>query len=440
MTPAARRDLLKSFYNALPIAAEGGADVSAFYVNRAADNAHDPVLNLHQYVDWSESGDTYLFSGLRGAGKTTELNRLVSELNAGGVAAFYCDASQYLNLNDPQLTLAELMMTALAGLSDAVRKRHGTACLADSIWDRARRVMNSDVVLKPKFKLGNDSGGIEIEASLQENPDFKQQLNRFAQQSGEFFAAAQQFAKDITELIHRHEGEKKVVLVVDSLERLSAPNGEEGKLFDSLKEIFFNNPNQLRFACLSVVYSAPPYLNAVLPGVNSGFTHALSLPNFKVMQRPAAPGATPQRNQVGIDQMVSIIEHRFVRWNEVMSREVLEHLAWISGGNVRRYFDLIRHCVSKTALGALALPVNAPDAAPVQQAISAAAEPLQWLTEIDRKWLAIFEHSDVNPAGNVKDFFQDLPSIIRLFDHSLVLNYQNGSVWYNVPPLVRLYV
>ena len=58
-------------------------------------------------------------SGKGGAGKTTELNRLVAELRQDGIAAYYCDASTYLNLNDPQLSLAELLMTALAGLADA---------------------------------------------------------------------------------------------------------------------------------------------------------------------------------------------------------------------------------------------------------------------------------------------------------------------------------
>jgi hypothetical protein len=439
MTPVDRRELLKNFFNALPISAEGGADVTSFYVNRASDNAHDPVANLQQYIDWSETGSTYLFSGLRGAGKTTELNRLVTELSATGVAAYYCDASDYLNLNDPQLTLPELLMTALAGLSDAVRRKHGKNCLADSIWDRTRRAMQSDVILKPKLKVGTDAMGAEIEASLQENPDFKKKLNEFARESASFYEEAQKFAVDVARVIHQFERQKKIVLIVDSLERLSAPSGEEGKLFDSLKEIFFNNPNELRFPCLSVVYSAPPYLSAVLPGVNSGFTHILSLPNFKVMQRPTGVGLAPERNKAGIDQMVSIVDHRYSRWQEALSRTVLEHLAWMSGGNVRRYFDLIKMCVSKTALSDEALPISAADSSPVRQALSAAAEPLQWLTELDRKWLDCFANSE-NPASNVKDMLKDLPSIIRLFDHSLVLNYQNGSTWYNVPPLVREYV
>ena len=119
MPPA---DLLKDFFNALPESAQGGADVSRVYVNRSPDDEHDPVANLKQYIQWEpRTGGCYLFSGLRGAGKTTELNRLVTELREDGIAAYYCDASTYLNLNDPQLSLAELLMTALAGLADAVR-------------------------------------------------------------------------------------------------------------------------------------------------------------------------------------------------------------------------------------------------------------------------------------------------------------------------------
>lgn len=434
------RDLLKRFFNALPESAQGGADVARFYVNRSPDDAHDSVKNVRQYIDWSAPGSTYLFSGLRGAGKTTELNRLIAELRDDNVAAYYCDASTYLNLNDPQLTLPDLLLTALAGLSDAVRQEHGKDFLKESIWDRLRRSLLSNVTLKPKIKTNTGPVEVEIEATLQENPDFKKQLNQHAQQSVKFYEEAHAFAKDVAALIRQREGDKKIVLVVDSLERLSAPNGEEGKLFDTLKEVFFNNPAQLQFPSFSVVYSAPPYLHAVLPGVGGGFAQSFSLPNFKVMQRPANGTSGPERNQKGIDQMVAIIDHRFPEWQTALSRTVVEHLAWMSGGNVRRFFDLIKTTLMKTALGSSALPVTAADAPPVRQAISKAAEPLQWLTAQDRIWLERYKSSPANPAEHVNNLLEDLPSIIRLFDHSLVLNYQNGEVWYNVPPLVREYV
>ena len=69
-----------------------------------------------------------------------------------------------------------------------------------------------------------------------------------------------------------------------------------------------------------------------------------------------------------------------------------------------------------------------------------AAQPLQWLTGPDREWLKRFMGNGDNPSGHIKDLAVDLPPIIRLFDHSLVLDYQNGSPWYQVPPLVRQHV
>ena len=88
-TPATlpNAELLKQLFNALPDSAQGGADISGIYVNRSPDNEHDAVANLHQFISWAPgSSDTYLFSGLRGAGKTTELSRLVAELRKDAAA------------------------------------------------------------------------------------------------------------------------------------------------------------------------------------------------------------------------------------------------------------------------------------------------------------------------------------------------------------------
>jgi hypothetical protein len=440
-TALSNADLLKALFNALPDSAIGGVSDEAHYVNRASDVSVDSVADLTQFIEWApQSNETYLFSGLRGAGKTTELNRLVRELRAKGVAAYYCDASTYLNLNDPKLSLPELLMTALAGMSDAVRKElGGKDFLSDSIWQRTKRLLKSNLEIKPTLKLGGDEAGIEVEATLQENPDFRKELIEYAKSNTEFYAEAAKFADELTELVRRRTQCQKVVLVVDSLERLSAPTGDEKDLFDSLKQIFFNEPSRLRFPGLSVVYSAPPYLNAVLPGVSGGFSQSVSLANFKVMNRPLLD-QTPTRNAEGIAMLVLIIEQRFADWRLLLTQEVLEELAWLSGGNVRRFFALVRGTARKAGLTRAPLPLDDTRQGPVLMAVSDAAQPLQWLNAEDRRWLGHFLNGSKSAAAYIEDLAKDLPAIIRLFDHSLVLDYRNGEMWYQVPPLVRPHV
>ncbi len=432
--------ILQDLFNALPDSAQGGANVSDIYVNRASSPEYDAVANLKQFIQWAPtSNESYLFSGLRGAGKTTELNRLIAELRANGIAAYYCDASTYLNLNDPQLGLAELLMTALAGLADATRREFGADFLSDNIWQRTKRLLNSKVELKPSIKLDASGAEINLEATLQENPDFRKELVDFSRENTRFYDEAVRYAEDVATLIRERTSCKKIVLIVDSLERLSAPTGSESQLFDSLKDIFFNDPARLRFPSFSVVYSAPPYLHAVLPNVGGGFSQSVTLPNFKVIDPPHGD-SLPLRNADGIKKMVDIVDRRFPRWQQVFGPLVLEHLAWMSGGNVRRYFSLVRAAARKAALSGAELPINNAEAPPILHAVSEAAQPLQWLTAKDRTWLGHFMRDSKNPSAHIEDLAADLPSIIRLFDHSLVLDYQNGRVWYQVPQLVRAHV
>jgi hypothetical protein len=430
--------LLKSFFNALPLQATGGIEHRDLYVNRSSNNSYDPVASLQEYISWDESrdGNSFLFSGLRGSGKTTELTRLVNELNqTTDTYGFYCDASAYLNLNDPSLSLSELVLITLAGLSDAVKKTWGNNVLASTIWDRVKTKMNSNVTLAPKVTLAQGPVGFEAEISLQENPEFKKELLQFTRDSSEFMQEARKFAQELAQLIRQKTNKQKLVLVVDSLERLSAPSGEEGLLFNSWKNLFFANPDQLKFADFSIIYTAPPYLHAILPNVDVGFTKSFTLPNFKVLQKPTDAGSCLP-NQEGIAQMLEIVSKRFAQWPNAIESTVLEHLAYMSGGNVRRFFDLIRTTAMKSALLQSPLPLSSKDDSAVTQAIAEAASPLQWLTAKDRKWLKYFRDHSANPSSGIEDLMMDLPSIIRLFDHSLVLNYRNGSVWYQVPPLV----
>ncbi len=330
MTNLTPQDLLKRLFRALPDPAQGGADETQFYVNRASDSGYDQVANLKKLLDWASPmtdsmgqhrpGSTYLFSGLRGSGKTTELNRLIKELHADQVAAYYCDASLYLNLNDPEISLPDLLMTVLAGLADSVRQQHGKDCLTQSFWERTKAFMNNEVELKAKFKAVPGNVGIELEYTLQDNPAFKEKLNEFTRASATFYEEAQKFTLELVNLIRARTGHQRIVLVVDALERLTAPPGDENKLFNSLKEVYFNQPARLQLPDIAIIYTAPPYLQAVLPNVETGFAQCLSLANFNVMRRPArddAPMQAPERDPVGIAKMQEILTRRFPEWSRL---------------------------------------------------------------------------------------------------------------------------
>ncbi len=56
------------------------------------------VQVLADRIDIDEGGGTYLFSGNRGTGKTTELMRLAEMLREFNCEVFYVDMAEYLNL------------------------------------------------------------------------------------------------------------------------------------------------------------------------------------------------------------------------------------------------------------------------------------------------------------------------------------------------------
>ena len=64
----------KKFHNTFTDIAKRNDDVLSYYVNRADDSGHDSVEVMSQAVEWEEEGENgcYLFSGLRGSGKTTD--------------------------------------------------------------------------------------------------------------------------------------------------------------------------------------------------------------------------------------------------------------------------------------------------------------------------------------------------------------------------------
>ena len=211
-----------------------------------------------------------------------------------------------------------------------------------------------------------------------------------------------------------------------------------------MNSLFFNHPARLALDYINLIYTVPPYIDAVLPNVSAYYADTFYLPNFKVIDKPEA-GQQATKNAEGIAKMLAIVERRDANWRDYVSQPVLEHLAWLSGGNVRRYFSLICQLLKKAALPNTDFPVSDPASNVVRRAISEETRPLQWLTAEDRRWLNLIRQ-DSEFAGKIENLEADFPPIIHLFDHSLVLNYQNEkndekkTFWHQAPPIVYEYL
>lgn len=425
----------RRFSASLPLQYSDDTYQQHYYVNRLATQPRmDPVRLLKLAIEQREVG-SYLFSGHRGVGKTTELKRLIAALKAEGTVVFYCDASAYLNLNNPKLTLSDVLFTLCAGLADAVEKdpTYGRAVGEETWGNKLWRLLTTRVEIAPlQATLTLGAAEISTNLKLMDNPSLQQRLREYVSQSNDFFDDVQSFVDQVISRIQSTPN-TKVVLVLDSLERISASRGEESVLFKSLKEIFDHSPARLHLRGLSVVYSVPPYLRAIAANVDGHFHASVQLPHFKVMQFQNGVIQRLSGDDLGGTQHLrAVITERYPDWQTLFAPDVLDELAWQSGGNLRVFFRLVRMLLSFFELDPIPLPLTDPNHGHIRDAISDIANAYAFLTKPQVEWLKrIQDHPDLLLTDE-----SNIEPLLGLFDQQLVLDYRNGSSWYHVMPMV----
>ncbi len=221
--------------------------------------------------------------------------------------------------------------------------------------------------------------------------------------------------------------DKKVVLLVDSVEQIRGVGGGAKNVYDSVVNLFSGHANKLRLPLLHVVYTIPPYLTPLAHNIGRilGSDPVYCLPSVHVFKKDGEPDPD------GLSVMERIIARRQEDWKDFFTKSLLHDLAKASGGDFRDFFRLVRICLVTAAtdrtpvlpikkeVGAIAKNQLRRDMLPI------AKDDLQWLTRIAKSRKTELETSD------------DLPRLAHFFDSSLVLNYRNGDDWYGVHPLLN---
>lgn len=420
---AGNREQLKSLYNALADRVlEPGDDA---YVNEVNQGQYDAIEEIATEIDWQSGGGVCLFTGQRGTGKSTELKRLKQRLEGLGCVALYADLSEYLLLTK-EVEISDFLISVAGALSEKLEERYMATPGNRSYWDRLSAFLHTRVEFN---ELGGSLGGVELKASLKNDPDFKLRMQQGMRgHVAQLVREAHDFIAEAVGFVRQREGnpDKKVVLLVDSVERIRGVGSDAMKVYESVRNLFFGHAEHLRVPLLHIVYTIPPYLSVLAAGAGTLMGGAatrrlVSAHIFKDRSRTPDPE--------GLALMHRVIAKRFPDWQDIFTPEALDRLALSSGGDLRELFRLIRFCLpairddSQLPLSAAAVAVAENNVR--GEMLPIPADHLAWLKRIG-------ESHDTCLASDA-----DLPTLAHFLDNRLVLNYRNGGNWYDVHPLLR---
>ena len=297
----------------------------------------------------------FYFTGQRGTGKSTELRRLEQLLLGESSQVIRFDSLDFITETE-KVTVESVLLLVTAGLAAWADEHHKQDFLTASAWTRFANWLQTDVELTDvsahglKLKLKEQQVSVAAKIHSLSSPL-------------EWTKQVQDFAGDIVAFIRERTQRERVVVIVDSLERLRGVSGaDQDAMFQHVITTFAGDFDRLRIPGASVVYSVPPYLALMADIRNFVTCHALA--SVRVYGKPVAHGKhTATRRQPrteGLDKMRSLIERRYALWGQVLDDSALNALAQASGGDLRHFMQrLVSGVVGKALFALDRLPLGA---------------------------------------------------------------------------------
>lgn len=439
-----KRKRAKQFYNALDfdkpinfgldrlVSAERALPEKIYVPCIHGGSERDPVEELANQIDFSLSAGSYLFSGNRGTGKTTELLRLARRLEELSCEVFYVDMADYLPLTQ-RIEVTDFLISVIGAFSEKAAERIGENPAGAGYLERVLQFLQAEVSFD-EIKL--PAGPIEFKASLNQNPSFKRELQKKTRGVVErLVEQARAYVLDVVEALRqkRSDPDLKIVLIVNSIERLRGVGDSQDvrEIFKSAETLFASHADKLRFSGLNTIYTVPPYLSALAGGLGAYYAggRIYTLPSLHIYTCCPEPGKAPATDETGIAKMRDIVDRRFAFWRDFFTEAALARLAQSSGGDLRDYFRMLRLALARAPQSALPLSGGI-----VEDAENAVRNDMLPIADDDRVWLQEISRTH-KPALPSLD---KLPDFARLQQGKYVLNYRNGEDWYDLHPLLRM--
>ncbi|MCP4659719.1 MAG: AAA family ATPase [bacterium] len=386
---------------------------------------HPPAVpRLVKSIDYcsrqASGRSAQLFAGFRGTGKSTELGRVAHDLRQRhDFAVLEVRADEYHHLSGA-LTKEELALVLAAGIGEAAREMGAPVLKKKSIWQRIADFLLQEVEAQ---QLKVRWGPMELQGLLKAGDQFQAELSRLL---GNKPDRLQQFLHDLVHEIAAFVRPGQLVVLVDGLDKFYAPAARTGEVYEKMADLFFHHTALLRLPSCHVVYTVPPYLAFLNPGIGDRYEGSIHiLPSVRVHGPP--PERTP--HPPGLRALEEVLARR-VDLDRLFgdARPVcVGELAAASGGHVRDLFRLAQDVLLTAESG---LPVG-PEA--VRDAINQQSN--------SRGFLFRESHALLRRVASGRSLEtlrrKQLGELANAMDQYLVLCFKNARPWYDVHPLVR---
>ena len=388
----------------------------------------DPVELIARAIEWTPGSTVQLLSGFRGAGKSTELRRLRRRLADAGYVVILLDIENYLNLAT-QIDITDFLIAIAGAFGDEVKRQSllPENATQESYWSRLTAFITRSRIDVTELGGGVNLGAVsfDIKANLKTDPSFRERMQqKMAGYLGALVEDVRAYLQEVVSFIRdAHHDAKGVVLLVDSIEHIRGTSVNAREVQSSVESLFAGNADQLHLPSLHVVYTVPPYVHVLYPGLS-----ALYAPGEVQLLQPVKVCDKDAREpfQPGLHALERVVAARG-DWKTLLGdRSSLDRLSLMSGGHLRDLLRLLTMILRSTTR----LPVSERT---VDIALTRATSEFLPIAKNDAIWLhriAQTKQAELQDRSALQD-------LARFLDTHLVLCYRNGSDWYDISPLVR---
>jgi GTPase SAR1 family protein len=350
-----------------------------------------------------------LFTGHRGSGKTTTLNRLVSNLDSRFFIIHY-NVFDLLDHND--VTYIDVLFSMLTKILE--KAENDEIDLGKTLLERINNWGSSIVKSKTKEKGVGSGVGLKIHLHLLEIMGrMKSETTTRVETRKEIEPRVSELVSIINDTISEIEktGEQ-VLIIIDNLEKIDPTKA---------LHLFYDHATQLTQPLCKIIYTFPISLKSSndFMQIKINFSDVFIHPNIKIHEREGPK----QPYLKGREFMKEIVSKRVSL--EMFEPDALEYIIDMSGGVVREFIRIIRD----SAVRAITRKKDLIDK-------NIAMEVVNGLKNIYQAQLSDEDYKVLMEVHQTKDIKRD-EQLVGLLHNLSVLEYRNERSWCDLNPIVR---